>query len=242
MRTYRTFWRVMTIGCVMLGLVAALLSLPVLSILSVFVGAAVVAAATSAMLLAGKDATRTSSRDGRRILNLAVVAAAAVCALAGYCALIGAGGVSVGLLVVGSSPRAIARYRRVFAERGGEPAHHNAASVATAAAPDAAPETAAADATVDAGAEAVDVSPLSDAELCQAWRRSFTALQRAKAPASRMRVVLIRQAYLDEFERRNRRGLVAWLQSGARAASDPTRFLRSQDDGPDRGFRGPLPN
>jgi hypothetical protein len=31
--------------------------------------------------------------------------------------------------------------------------------------------------------------------------------------------------YLDELERRNPDGLMAWLASGARAAADPSRYV-----------------
>ncbi len=66
-----------------------------------------------------------------------------------------------------------------------------------------------------------DRMPVSD--LCEAWRSSFVALQRATSVESRMRVVRMRELYLDELERRNPDALTAWLHGGARAASDPSR-------------------
>ncbi|MEU4291645.1 hypothetical protein AB0E63_25740 [Kribbella sp. NPDC026596] len=68
-------------------------------------------------------------------------------------------------------------------------------------------------------------SELSDDALCLAWRASFSALQNATSPAQRLRIVEERQAYLDEIERRNRRGMATWLASGARAAGDPGPFV-----------------
>ena len=64
------------------------------------------------------------------------------------------------------------------------------------------------------------------ADLCDAWRSSYVALQRATTAESRMRIVLVRSLYLDELERHSGPAVAAWLRSGARAASDPARFLR----------------
>lgn len=66
---------------------------------------------------------------------------------------------------------------------------------------------------------------LSAGELCVEWRRSFVTLQSATSAAQRIRVVSQRQVYLDEMERRCPTGLRAWLESGARAAGGPDRFL-----------------
>ena len=66
---------------------------------------------------------------------------------------------------------------------------------------------------------------LSNAELCLAWRRSYYSLVGTTSVPLRAAVVTSRQAYLDEMERRDSRGLTAWLATGARAASGPERFL-----------------
>jgi hypothetical protein len=76
----------------------------------------------------------------------------------------------------------------------------------------------------------VEPASLSDDALCLAWRASFSALQRADSPSQRLSIVDERRAYLDEIERRNARGMAAWLASGARAAGDPSRFVL--EDGP----------
>jgi hypothetical protein len=67
---------------------------------------------------------------------------------------------------------------------------------------------------------------MSNASLCAAWRTSYDDLQAASGAAQRARVVVLRQAYLDELEVRDRGGLTAWLESGARASSGPDHFLR----------------
>jgi hypothetical protein len=66
---------------------------------------------------------------------------------------------------------------------------------------------------------------LSTGALCLAWRRSFVELQRAADESARQRVVRLRTEYLDELERRDRAGFARWLGSGARAGSDPQRYL-----------------
>lgn len=67
---------------------------------------------------------------------------------------------------------------------------------------------------------------MSDAELCSAWCRSYTSLQRARSLEERSRLVALRQSYLDELEDRNVTALRAWLASGARAAGSPETYLR----------------
>jgi len=71
---------------------------------------------------------------------------------------------------------------------------------------------------------------LEDADLCLAWCSSYVALQRAQTPESRLRLVLVRELYIDELERRNPAALAEWLSSGARAAAPPRAFVRREDD------------
>lgn len=69
------------------------------------------------------------------------------------------------------------------------------------------------------------VAELSTGDLCAAWRRSYFQLLVARDAATRRSTVERRQDYLDELERRDPRGFVRWLHSGARAGSDPGPFL-----------------
>lgn len=71
----------------------------------------------------------------------------------------------------------------------------------------------------------VDVERMSTAALCHAWRRSFTLLDSTSSIVERSRIVGTRQLYLDELERRSPNGLRAWLDSGARAAASPLRYV-----------------
>jgi hypothetical protein len=79
---------------------------------------------------------------------------------------------------------------------------------------------------VDATTLRAAVETLDDRGLCHGWRASFTCLATARSAAERTELVHLRQAYLDEMERRHPAGLRAWLESGARAASDPSRHLQ----------------
>jgi hypothetical protein len=66
---------------------------------------------------------------------------------------------------------------------------------------------------------------LSTPELCLAWRRSYFALLDVPAGPGRCEIVRIRERLLDEIERRDRDGFTRWLATGARAGSDPGRYL-----------------
>ncbi len=69
---------------------------------------------------------------------------------------------------------------------------------------------------------------LTDSDLCEAWRSSYVALQRARTNASRFRAVEMRVLYLDDLERRLGDDFARWMESLPRAAEDPRRFLRNQ--------------
>jgi len=78
-----------------------------------------------------------------------------------------------------------------------------------------------------------EVRIMTDAELCQAWRGSYVTLTSARDLGRTAEVVMLRQLMLDEIEARHPNGLRAWLDSGARAAGGPDRFLdRPADAGP----------
>lgn len=68
-------------------------------------------------------------------------------------------------------------------------------------------------------------SGTSTAAICWTWRRSYVALQKADRDDDRLRLVLLRQQCLDELAVREPIGFHTWLTGGARAASDPTRYV-----------------
>ncbi len=69
------------------------------------------------------------------------------------------------------------------------------------------------------------LSALSTAQLCLTWRSSYLRLHRATSCPAAAELVLLRQRLLDELERRDRAGFGRWLSTGARAASDPGRYV-----------------
>jgi hypothetical protein len=69
-------------------------------------------------------------------------------------------------------------------------------------------------------------SSLTTAELCEAWRDSFRLVSAARSSQQLQHAVVLRQALLDEMARRDSAGLSAWLESGARPAGAPERYLR----------------
>jgi hypothetical protein len=74
----------------------------------------------------------------------------------------------------------------------------------------------------------VPVADMATEELCVAWRRSYFLLLLATDEQARRRVVQRRQDFLDEIERRDRRGFLRWLDSGAKAGSDPSPYLTTR--------------
>jgi hypothetical protein len=76
------------------------------------------------------------------------------------------------------------------------------------------------------GMLAREVEGLADGELCRVWRDSYSALLEAADTATAAQVVRVRQAYLDELDRRHQRAMSAWLASGPRPATGPERFLQ----------------
>jgi hypothetical protein len=66
---------------------------------------------------------------------------------------------------------------------------------------------------------------LDDRQLCRLWRDSFWLLHNPTSPGRMLCRIALREACLDELERRDAAGLHAWLDSGARASSGPEKYL-----------------
>ena len=71
----------------------------------------------------------------------------------------------------------------------------------------------------------ITLDQMSTSELCGAWRRSYWALLDEPDGKCRCAIVHLRQTLLDELERRDANGFGRWLNTGARAGSDPGRYL-----------------
>jgi hypothetical protein len=78
---------------------------------------------------------------------------------------------------------------------------------------------------VSAEVRPLELATLSTPELCLAWRRSYIALGDLPAGPARGELVTLRQSLLDELERRDPAGFHRWLDAGARAGGDPSRYL-----------------
>ena len=66
---------------------------------------------------------------------------------------------------------------------------------------------------------------LSTPQLCLAWQRTYFVLLDLPTDARRSEVVALRERLLDEIEHRDPVGFTRWLAPGARAGSDPGRYL-----------------
>lgn len=84
------------------------------------------------------------------------------------------------------------------------------------------------DGSVRCPAPPVPVADMATEDLCVAWRRSYFLLLLATEEPARRLVVQRRQDFLDEIERRDRRGFLRWLDSGAKAGSDPSPYLTTR--------------
>ena len=186
-----------------------------LSILVVFVGA-LSAMVTWAWLLQSEDAKGQLRARARVMANNALVGGAAAGALLGYTVLLGVDVVLLVILALATSPYAVSAYGRWLR------------SVPT---PLVAQLDAMARALGDGSPEYLMFQPflgeeaLTDEELCQSWRASYTVLQHQPSAARMAATVAGRQTYLDELERRNPGGFAAWLASGARAPGNPLPYL-----------------
>lgn len=76
---------------------------------------------------------------------------------------------------------------------------------------------------------AVPDAGLSDQELGAAWRRSYVLLERVTSPEERGPLVLLRQSYLDEFERRHPLTFAKWLETEPKATGDLTNYFAPHD-------------
>jgi hypothetical protein len=137
----------------------------------------------------------------------------AVClALAGVVAVLGSA--SVPVLVLIAAGVAVWLWRRSRA-----PKEHPAETIAAPAAVEA-PEL-----PVDLQECVEHPDNFSTDILCAAWRKSYALLLRTSDKSARDKIVDLRRRLLDELEGRDSEGFTRWMESGARAGSDPSRYL-----------------
>jgi hypothetical protein len=74
-------------------------------------------------------------------------------------------------------------------------------------------------------APTVALEDLTTPALCAAWQRSYFAMLEVPAGPDRYATLRMRERLLDELELRDPAGFARWLHCGARAGSDPGRYL-----------------
>jgi hypothetical protein len=220
MNAYRLAWLCVSVGLAVVGTCAATIVLSVPASMALFGVAALLIGAVAINSAVGRDDGGTPLGT---ILRLVVwrsfIGGTASVSLIGWWSLLGAWTCLLTVSVVGGSPYAVRWYVRWRSQRPGPSA--------LVQRPDSPPRVNPASRNIDQPSRCArdELSSLSDAALCQAWRVSFSELRDSPSQSQRMRIVEERQQYLDEFERRNPEGLMAWLASGARAAANPSRFI-----------------
>ncbi len=215
-RTYRRLWLCWWTSLGALGVLMGLATVPVLALVGVFLTAGIVAGAVAVLPVALDDqhvSTRALIRPAlRRGLQGALVVVTVVVSSTSLGSLV----VPLLVLVALSSPWTLRWCMRLLGlpQVRGTPEQRPA--------PDPGPAADREEPLVSDWAPAIRA--LSDEELCWSWRASYPALLAAPAAAS-LELVTLRQAYLEDLERRNPRGMRAWLDSGARAAGNPAPYL-----------------
>jgi len=226
----RSWWWSAAAVVAALGWGAALLTTPA----SALVASAVVFAAVSLLFTTGVQAHQ-EERDGvqggatadwRQILDHTLVGTVGAIAALGLLrvsvamTLLAALGLGVGAMWAFSRHPSSSRHRSAagpVAPAGGLRIAASTSAVATMS-----EEVPGADGSTPA----VEVGAMTTTELVLAWRRSYLQLMGVRSPSQLAILAARRQQLLDELERRDRPGVERWLRSGARAASDPSRFLQ----------------
>jgi hypothetical protein len=241
--SYRRGWRTAVVVLVALGLVTALVFVGwSTNVVAFLMGGTLVASVHLSVGLAQERQTPELIRD---VLRWATRAGLCVVAIVGYATAIGMGTMWLLLLVGLSSPpvvswlwpQAAESVRRPEAapkplpepapEPETEPKIERKRTRKPRAERKAAkqPEPPPPEVAVPKVPEPVNLADLSAEDLCMAWRRSFTELQSCTTEEQRLAVVAARNAYLDEFERRDPDAFSQWLDSGPRAAGNPAKFF-----------------
>jgi hypothetical protein len=214
MKIYQRVWVAVCAPLAMFGLSVGAAFVPVVVALLASFFAAVAGVATWVWLWRSEDSEEPPRRPGRAIAKNAGVAGGAAGAVTGFEFLLGPGALLLLFLVLGSSPyavRGIGRWLRSGPTSGQLVTVTRALSYAS-------PEYL-------VYQPPVGVEALTDEELCQAWRTSYTLLGQQPSAARIAAVAAERQTYLEELERRHPRGFGAWLASGARAAGNPLPYV-----------------
>jgi hypothetical protein len=211
MNTYHVVWWSFALPIGAVGVTAAVASSSMVTTVIMFglIASSLGVLSASLQTLDGEgQASRPISAS--TVLSHGCAAGAAVVALYGMAALLGVAVLPLALVLAVTHPTLANRLRTGRRERLPE-------------------ETVGHDPSAPVDDERDNARPnldaLTDPELCLAWRRSFVALQHTDDVEELTEIAGLRQQILDELERRNPNGFVDWLASGARAPSNPARYL-----------------
>ena len=234
----RSWWWTAATTVAVVGWVAALLVTPFSALLASTVVCAALSLVVSAAVETSRE-NRGSSRahasttvDWRRLLDSTLVGTVGAVAVLGLLQVSVAAAAFVVLCLGAAAPWALSSPRTGTIEAAspeGSTSRDSRSASVPPLPPVAPPAPAAVPAPADPGPppEALPaVSSMSTPELVLAWRRSYSELSAARSPQQLETVAARRQQLLDELERRDGHGLQRWLHSGARAASDPSRFFQ----------------
>lgn len=221
-RAYRITWTVTTLMVAAPAAVVGLLAIRFLETVGV-------AAAVGALVSLGQQLVtppRTRSAHVQAVLRASLIGTGSCVSVVGMVRFLGPVGVMLLALLAVCSPPVLGCCRGgLRALRGRLPSARVGLSVG---------DSGRASAVRDVSAPPDGpLGPLTDSQLCLAWRISFLALLRSPDLDRTAHLVRRRQEYLDELERRNPAGFARWLYAGARPASDPSRYLLGPQPGRD---------
>lgn len=219
MGVYRILWWVVTVPLGLVGFAVAIFTVHPDVLVSAAFAAAVTGGGLTAMV-ADRSATATPRSSLPTATLNAATAGAALIGIVGLIALSGAAAVPL-VLVLTVTARPVSRRLRRW------PPVAQLLSPRPAALCD--PDEASAPSSLPAPPSCEE---LSDDALCRGWRTSFAELQNARSVTDRLQLARIRQQYLDEIERRDPQGFTKWFDTGARAGSDPSKFLTTREPPP----------
>jgi hypothetical protein len=234
MRAYRTLWigicSVVAVGAVLGVVTFSFAGVIGLGVCSGLIGGAVYSAVHS-------RAADQEPAPGRAT-RVGLATAALSVGGAGLIALLGSSGLLLFVLLLVASPRCISGLRRRMAAvdvpggrtPAGDPASPDQPPRKRWRLPPAEPSVR----PQPTAPPMPDCASLDNDELCRTWRHSFVVLDKAE-PGERLPIVQLRQACLDELQRRDPSGFARWIGAGARAASDPGRYLFRRDAPGQRG-------
>jgi hypothetical protein len=212
MKAYRVVWLIVCAAFSVVGVSVAFYAAPA-TLAALSVGSCV--AATMWSLLVMPHRSRSRRPRVRTMIVATLTGGTAGGAFVGYLVVLGAGVIPLAITLFGTSPSAMRLWGRWLRTVG------SSSSARFGGAASAFAYTGLGFVPVQRGD---DLRLLTDEQLCVAWNTS-TASLRECSPHGLKRIASKRQRYLDEFERRNPKGLKVWLASSDTASCDPRGFL-----------------